>query len=62
MTGLRWIEIEIEDQDVSRESKVRFCADLGGFFGEQGRDVQVFFVEKIKISQDVIRAETGPRV
>lgn len=29
MKALRWLEIEIEDGDVSRDFKVEFCVHLG---------------------------------
>jgi len=34
MKELRWIEIEIEDEDVSRESKIAFCGQLEGAFNQ----------------------------
>lgn len=34
MKELRWIEIEIEDEDVSRETKIAFCGQLEGAFNQ----------------------------
>jgi hypothetical protein len=28
MKGLRWIELEIDDEEVEREVKIRFCGEL----------------------------------
>ena len=54
MKGLRWIELEIQDEDVDRESKLAFCAELESVlsdlrnegFGWMG-DVKVVFVERV---------------
>lgn len=35
MRQLRWVEIELEDEDVSREEKLRFCASLEEAFNSQ---------------------------
>ena len=37
MRELRWIEIEIEDEDVSREIKIAFCGELGAAFNQPTR-------------------------
>jgi hypothetical protein len=55
MKNLRWLELEIEDQDVDREDKIRFCGELEEKFNSKdGRDgdwhgpTRVIFVEKKK--------------
>jgi hypothetical protein len=48
MKSLRWLEVEIEDNDVSRDFKVDFCVDLGKKLSEiAGRRINVLFVEKV---------------
>lgn len=54
MKGLRWIELEIEDEDVDRDVKIEFCAELEDVLTELRNrddgwmgDVKVFFVEQI---------------
>ncbi len=37
MKELRWIEIEIEDEDVSRETKIAFCGQLEAAFNQLAR-------------------------
>jgi hypothetical protein len=48
MTSLRWLEIEIEDDDVSRDAKVDFCLNLGNKLSYiSGIRVEILFVEKL---------------
>jgi hypothetical protein len=54
MKSVRWIELEIEDEDVDREVKLAFCAELEHVLSElRSRedgwmdDVKVVFVEKV---------------
>jgi len=42
---LRWVEIEIEDESVDRDVKLRFCHELGKVMG----DVRVVFIERIRV-------------
>jgi hypothetical protein len=58
MKSLRWIELEIEDEDVDRGVKLEFCAELETTLSElRNRDdgwtdgVQVVFVERIPEQQ-----------
>jgi hypothetical protein len=59
MRNLRWIELEIEDEDVEREVKLQFCAELEEAFNSQpkGKDegrnanVKVIFVERGKVEE-----------
>lgn len=55
MRSLRWIQLEIEDEDVDLAVKLQFCAELANLLSElRDRDdgwigdVKVAFVEKIK--------------
>jgi hypothetical protein len=52
MKELRWIEIEIEDEDVSRETKIAFCGQLEEAFNQ----LAVWREEDVK---DVKEKETG---
>lgn len=67
MRELRWVEIEIEDEDVDREEKIRFCGELEAAFNtqlqpdEQGgeqrdsqRKVKVIFVERLKVAEEQV--------
>lgn len=48
MKALRWLEIEIEDEDIPKEKKVEFCVELGKNLTEkQDRKVEVLFVEQL---------------
>ena len=54
LQSLKWIELELEDEDVGREEKLRFCGELEGALnkgksgkGEQDRFTRVVFVEKM---------------
>ncbi len=48
MKALRWLEVEIEDDDISRNAKVDFCANLGKKLGDtSGRRIEVIFAEKL---------------
>jgi len=48
MRALRWLEIEIEDDDISRDAKVDFCMNLGQKLSEiSGRRIEVLFAEKL---------------
>jgi hypothetical protein len=59
MKELRWIEIEIEDEDVSRETKIAFCGELGGAFNQlakvQQEDRKVERKEKGKGRESIQR-------
>ena len=60
MKGLRWIQLEIEDEAIQRDVKLSFCGKLEQKLtasrsrgdGWEGR-VQVIFVEKVKVSESV---------
>lgn len=43
MTSLRWLEVELEDEDISRETKLAFCVELQSVLG-----AKVVFVEKVR--------------
>jgi hypothetical protein len=48
MRALRWLEIEIEDDDISRDARVNFCMDLGQKLSEiSERRIEVLFAEKL---------------
>ena len=54
MKSLRWIELEIEGEDVDRGVKIQFCTELEATLRELRNrddgwmdDVQVVFVERI---------------
>lgn len=58
MKSLRWIELEIEDEDVDRDIKLEFCAELENILTELRNrddgwmdDVKVVFVERIMEEQ-----------
>jgi len=56
MESLRWIELEIEDEDVDRDTKLTFCHQLAQALNT-GRDssdkwegnVKVIFVERVQV-------------
>jgi hypothetical protein len=52
MKKLRWIELEIEDEDVEREEKLNFCGQLEEKLNEGRQEgdarCRVVFVERIK--------------
>lgn len=63
MRQLRWVEIEVEDEDVEREEKIRFCGELEAVFntelqqdmdGEERRKVKVIFIERRKVAEDPV--------
>jgi hypothetical protein len=63
MRQLRWVEIEVEDEDVEREEKIRFCGELEAAFntelqqdmdGEERRKVKVIFIERRKVVEDPV--------
>ena len=48
MKALRWVEVEIEDNDISRDTKVDFCVNLGQRFSDIAeRTIDVLSVEKL---------------
>lgn len=48
MKNLRWLELEIEDDRISRDVKVQFCLELGASLSSAaGRKVDVVYVEKV---------------
>jgi hypothetical protein len=58
MPSLRWIELEIEDEDVSRDTKLSFCQELASVLNERRDrednwmgDVRVIFVERVLIEK-----------
>jgi hypothetical protein len=69
MRNLRWIELEIEDEDVDRETKLQFCAELEEAFNspssttnsevkeQRERNVQVIFVERVKVEEKPVSNE-----
>jgi hypothetical protein len=65
MESLRCIEIEIEDGDVSRDTKISFCESLGDLLNERGdrsdgwsEDVRVVFVERGRVDEELEDAFT----
>jgi hypothetical protein len=70
LSSLRRIEVTVEDEDTSRETKIQFCADLshllnsprtlGGMDGEAGGEqmspakVEVLFRENVEVPTEVI--------
>jgi hypothetical protein len=64
MRSLRWIELEIEDADVSRDDKLAFCAELEAVLTQmRGEDdgwvdgVKVVFVEPLPEVVEVVEEE-----
>ena len=54
MNSLEWIEIEIDDESVPREEKLRFCEELGRLLSHGRQDnVKVMLVE-------IVEAESIP--
>jgi hypothetical protein len=48
MKSLRWLEVEIEDDGISRDAKVDFCMNLGYKLSDIAeRSIDVLFVEKL---------------
>lgn len=47
MRALRWLELDIEDNEIERKDKAEFCLALGKKLSSQGRKVDVLFVEKV---------------
>lgn len=46
--ALRWLEVEIEDDDISQNAKVDFCVKLGQKLSDTAaRRIEVLFVEKL---------------
>jgi hypothetical protein len=63
MRQLRWVEIEVEDEDVEREAKIRFCGELEAAFntelqqdmdGEERTKVKVIFIERRRVAEDPV--------
>ncbi len=46
---LRTLEIEIQDEDIPRERKIAFCAELSRFLAAR---VQVILVEEVNIKEE----------
>jgi len=61
MKNLRWLELEIEDDGITRDIKVQFCLDLGAALSSVGRKVDVTYVEKITIENKVEEPERVDR-
>ncbi len=65
MISLRWLEIEIEDEEIPKDQKVQFCLSLGRKLSEIfHRKVDVIYVEKIveevtEKKEVVVRGEPG---
>jgi hypothetical protein len=59
MKSLRWIELEIEDECMSRDTKLSFCQELSNVLNDK-RDrsdgwtgeVEVIFVERVKPEEE----------
>ena len=56
LQSLRWIELEIEDEDVDRQVKLEFCRELGVLLNKKSvrgdswdGDVAVVFLERIEV-------------
>lgn len=59
MKSLRFIEIEIDDADVTRDTKISFCVALGDILNEKrdrsdgwSGDVKVIFVERVTVEEE----------
>jgi hypothetical protein len=66
MKSLRCIEIEIEDRDISRDTKLSFCKSLGRLLNKRGDrganwsgDIKVVFVERVRVFEELKRAFSG---
>ncbi len=58
LAGLRWVEIELEDEDCGREEKVRFCEEVAKWVGGRERDVSVVLIEELEIVSEVEKDNT----
>lgn len=67
MGSLRWLELEIEDEDIEREGKVWFCAELEKAFNSSENDdkcvneVKVVFIERVEAQKEAIEVEIRDR-
>jgi hypothetical protein len=66
MKSLRCIEIEIEDRNISRDTKLSFCKLLRKLLNKRGDrsdnwsgDVKVVFVERVRVFEKLERAFSG---
>jgi hypothetical protein len=58
MKALRWLEVKIEDNDISQDAKVDFCVNLGRRLSDiAGRRIDVLFVMKLVNDVKVTKAE-----
>lgn len=58
MKALRWLEVEIEDDDISQDAKVDFCVKLGRKLSNIAeRRIDVLFVEKLVDDVKIIKQE-----
>jgi hypothetical protein len=59
MKDLRWVELDIEDELIERDEKVRFCIELGEKLTRVGNGwkVDVLFVEKVEDKKAAVRQE-----
>jgi hypothetical protein len=56
MRSLRWVEMEIEDEDTFRETKLSFCQELEKHLNisNPNHHVRIIFIEKIKAEEKVV--------
>jgi hypothetical protein len=56
MRSLRWVEMEIEDEYTSRETKLSFCQELEKHLNisNANHHVRIIFIEKIKAEEKVV--------
>lgn len=60
MRALRWLEIEIEDDGISRDAKVNFCMNLGQKLSDiSERRIEVLFVEKLVEEEKMTWGQPG---
>jgi hypothetical protein len=55
MRSLRWVELEIEDENISRETKLSFCQELETHLSTNHiNHTKIIFIEKIKAEEKVV--------
>ena len=62
MRNLRWVEIEIEDENVSQDEKLAFCGNLEAAFNhpqeddreEEKRKVKIILISRQQVPEDPV--------